>query len=206
MKSKSAIFAVVTLTVVAATDNFGFKMAYAGYEWKGDPQNLITTVLKSAELTMGKFAKAGGLIINWCQGPTHYDPKIGGICFDKNLIYYLAKNVGDGAVAYVAAHEYAHHIQHSVPFLLQTNRNVLQIELQADCLAGVILATIPGVSFDETDEREMLYAARILGDNEYDESDHHGSGEERALALRAGIRFGSTKQKDNYYPVFCNQK
>ena len=69
----------------------------------------------------------------------------------------------------------------------------------------MILATIPGIYFDDSDLKEMLAAAQILGDQEYDGNNHHGSGEERALALRSGIRFGATKQKDNYFPVFCNQ-
>lgn len=108
-------------------------------------------------------------------------------------------------MAYVAADEYAHHIQHSVPGMLRTNRNRLQVELQADCFAGVILATIPKIYFDNNDIKEMIEAAQILGDEEYDGNNHHGSGEERALALRAGFRFGATGHEDNYYPIFCNQ-
>ena len=36
----------------------------------------------------------------------------------------------------------------------------------------------------------MLKTAFIVGDQNYDSDNHHGPGENRALALRSGLRFG----------------
>ncbi len=84
----------------------------------------------------------------------------------------------------------------------------MRMELQADCFAGVILASIPNLSFNKKDVENMIVAAALLGDKEYDHVQHHGAGENRALALRSGLRFGSTKGKvkDAYYKMFCLQK
>ena len=83
----------------------------------------------------------------------------------------------------------------------------MRIELQADCFAGVILASIPNISFDKEDITKMIVAASLLGDKEFDSHDHHGAGENRALALRSGLRFGGSKGqvKDAYYKMFCLQ-
>ena len=48
-------------------------------------------------------------------------------------------------------------------------------------------------------------AAYSVGDRAYDDFNHHGPGENRALALRSGLRYGSSKGKikDAYYKMFC---
>lgn len=162
-------------------------------------------MISQAEKTIGSFAKAPPVRLKWCSG-TYYSKKQGVICFRKDFIYSLAEKIGDAAVAYVAAHEYAHHLQNSVPGLAGLSKgNVLRLELQADCFAGTILATIPNIYFDDQDIKEMILTAIIIGDEEYDSGDHHGAGENRALALRSGLRFGATSKKDNYYSMFCNQ-
>jgi len=177
--------------------------ARAGYEWNGTLDSLIAAVIRQAHASVGRSANAPGVVARWCKG-TYYRPSNRTICFNRPFMESLARRVGDAAVAYVAAHEYAHHLQASIPGLLQRARgNTLRIELQADCYAGVILGGMPNMVFDNQDIREMLTAARMLGDHEYDSRNHHGAGENRALALRAGLRYASTGKKDNYYDLFC---
>jgi hypothetical protein len=177
--------------------------AFAGYEWKGTLDSLIATVIRQAASSLGRKANAPPVVARWCKS-TYYRPSNRTICFSRPFIQSLARKVGDAAVAYVAAHEYAHHLQASTPGLLRQARgNSLRIELQADCYAGVILGGIPNLVFDNQDIREMLTAARMLGDHEYDSRNHHGAGENRALALRAGLRYATTGKKDNYYDLFC---
>lgn len=177
--------------------------AWAGYEWQGSIQSLITAILNQAADTLGRSARITQVTLSWCRS-TNYNPAQRRICFNKAFLEGLARRVGDAAVAYVAAHEYAHHLQANTPGLLQRAAgNVLRIELQADCYAGRILGSIPNIVFDNQDIREMLTAATMLGDHEYDSRQHHGAGENRALALRAGLRYGATGKKDNYFDIFC---
>ena len=115
----------------------------------------------------------------------------------------------DDELAFVVAHEYAHHVQFAKSQLIaKAQGNTMRTELQADCFAGVILASIPTISFDKEDVKHMVIAAALLGDKEFDSPDHHGGGENRALALRSGLRFGGTKGKvkDAYYKMFCLQE
>lgn len=177
--------------------------ARAGYEWQGTLDSLISAVIRQAASSVGRKANAPPVIARWCKS-TYYRAGNRTICFSRPFMQSLAEKVGDAAVAYVAAHEYAHHLQASIPGLLQRARgNSLRIELQADCYAGVILGGMPNLVFDNQDIREMLTAATMLGDHEYDSRNHHGAGENRALALRAGLRYASTGNKDNYYDLFC---
>ena len=120
-----------------------------------------------------------------------------------------SKIIGTAAVAFVIAHEYAHHVQFAQSQLIaKAQNNTMRLELQADCFAGVILANLPNISFDQSDVESMITAAALVGDHEYDHYSHHGSGENRALALRSGLRFGNSKGKirDAYYKMFCLQK
>jgi len=178
----------------------------ASWEWNGDISSLINAVIRGAEETMGKFAGAPPVDLKWCEEGTFYNVREKYICFQPDFMRQLA-TIGDAAVAFVAAHEYAHHIVHSMPEVRElTKNNILREELQADCFAGTILATQKKIKFDENDVREMLYAADLVGDKLYDDYlKHHGSGENRALALRAGLRFGATKEKDLYFTMFCSQ-
>ena len=62
------------------------------------------------------------------------------------------------------------------------------------------------LSFNNDEVQKMLdFAFEKLGDNDYDDVvNHHGSGENRALAFRSGLAFGRSKgqYKDNYYKMF----
>lgn len=177
--------------------------AQAGYEWQGSLDSLISTVIRQASASIGRSIQAPPVVARWCRA-TYYRPSQRTLCFSKQFMQSLAQKVGDAAVAYVVAHEYAHHLQASSPGLLRKAQgNTLRIELQADCYAGRILGSIPNLVFDNQDIREMLTAASMLGDHEYDSRNHHGAGENRALALRAGLRFATSGTKDNYYDIFC---
>ena len=118
---------------------------------------------------------------------------------------------GDFAEAYVIAHEFGHHVQH----LLGTdvalsraggsdNAKSIQLELQADCYAGVW-----GNNAQKRDEitpadmQEGLKAASAIGDDNIQrqttgvvrpESFTHGSAAQRTAALRRGLESGDPKQ------------
>lgn len=118
---------------------------------------------------------------------------------------------GDFAEAYVIAHEFGHHVQH----LLGTdaalsrsggndNAKSVQLELQADCYAGVWgnLAQKRD-EITAADMQQGLQAASAIGDDNIQrqttgvvrpESFTHGSAAQRAAALRRGLESGDPKQ------------
>lgn len=118
---------------------------------------------------------------------------------------------GDFAQAYVVAHELGHHVQH----VLGTNGRVrqaqqsnpsranelsVQLELQADCYAGVWAAsTDQRHMMQPGDLEEALKAASAVGDDRIQQrttgsvnvdSFTHGSAAQRSEAFRRGLQSG----------------
>ena len=172
--------------------------SYAGILDLNDSEALVQTIINEASKTMGKLV--GAPEVRWEWGPrSQYDPLRKMISLNKDRFKGLS-------LAFVTAHEYAHHVQYSEDG--EWKKSTLRTELQADCYAGIILATIPKISFDNEDMRDLLNTAYEVGDDKYEEPDHHGSGENRYLAFLSGIRFGNTngQWKDKYFNMFCLAK
>ena len=91
----------------------------------------------------------------------------------------------DAALAYLLAHEYAHGMQTAFGF--EPGVTVIN-ELQADCLAGVYLAAIPNLVFDERDLREIVDFSYDMGSYEIWDSDWHGTPEMREQSVLRGLR------------------
>jgi predicted metalloprotease len=86
---------------------------------------------------------------------------------------------GDFAMAYVVAHEVAHHVQNELGIMAQasqirqssdqvtSNAISVRIELQADCLAGIWAAQVKAQfgTIDKGDFAEALNAAKQIGDD-----------------------------------------
>ena len=179
------------------------------WEWPGTPADLIRAVTQGSFQAMVRdFKPAYGIdrlpsvrVTSQCTR-TVYSPKTATVCITPGMTQALSR-IGDGALAYVVAHELAHHLQHAIPAVTRGFTSRTQLELQADCLAGLLLARNRQVNFTERDVVEAFNAASKLGDRTYDHFDHHGTGEMRQLAIRSGVRFGATNKRDNYFPLFC---
>jgi uncharacterized protein len=118
---------------------------------------------------------------------------------------------GEFAEAYVLAHEFGHHVQHQIGTDYQLrnargneNAKSVQLELQADCYAGVWghSANQRGL-LDPGEMQQGLTAAAAIGDDNIQrqttgvvrpESFTHGSAAQRTAALRRGLESGDPKQ------------
>jgi len=121
---------------------------------------------------------------------------------------------GDAAMAYVIAHEVGHHVQDLQGILNKANQlqarasktegNAVQVqvELQADCYAGVWAAKAhdtQGSILEPGDVEEAMRAAEAVGDDTLQkqaqgyvvpDSFTHGSSQQRIAALQLGLKSG----------------
>ncbi|MGB3541971.1 KPN_02809 family neutral zinc metallopeptidase [Rubrivirga sp.] len=112
---------------------------------------------------------------------------------------------GDFSIAYVIAHEVAHHIQNLEGLLSRSRSNAMsvQTELQADCLAGIWTHHARGeegtVELDDADIQEGISAAAAVGDDNIQQSAGqavrpetftHGSSQQRVDAFMGGYQSG----------------
>ncbi|RZA17877.1 MAG: flagellar biosynthesis protein FlgM [Proteobacteria bacterium] len=121
---------------------------------------------------------------------------------------------GDFAQAYVIAHEVGHHVQNISGLSSQfhadrgrmsereTNKASVEVELQADCLAGVWAKETNQMnqSLEQGDIEEALGAASAVGDDKLQKASRgyvvpdsftHGSSEQRMAAFTKGFSSGS---------------
>lgn len=99
----------------------------------------------------------------------------------------VAYQHGDAALAYVIAHEYAHAMQMAFGVMPRQTR---LSELQADCLAGAYLGSLPNLTLDRSDIREIASLAYRLGDYTWGRG-HHGTPRQRVRAVVRGMEAAS---------------
>jgi hypothetical protein len=98
---------------------------------------------------------------------------------------------GGSIVSGVIAHEFAHIIQFANPDLydrlLDRHSSVKFLELHADFMAGYFM----GTKFADRPQDLETLARKIfeLGDNDFTNPGHHGTPQERHIALQAGFRY-----------------
>ncbi len=146
------------------------------------------------------------------MGP-FYCPSDNSIYLDTSFYTELQNRfgaAGDFAQAYVIAHEVGHHIQHLTGVLDQAQQSQrrlssteanavqVQVELQADCYAGVWAARNRN-RLEPGDVEEGMRAAEAIGDDALQmqaqgrvvpESFTHGTSAQRMAALRRGLETG----------------
>lgn len=131
------------------------------------------------------------------------------------------KAPGDFAMAFVVAHEVAHHVQNELgimqqvqsqrPRLSKAENNALSVrlELQADFLAGVWAhhAQKTKAILEEGDVEEAIRAAHAIGDDAIQmqsrgyvvpESFTHGTSEQRIRWFAKGLKSGNLQEGDTF--------
>jgi predicted metalloprotease len=130
------------------------------------------------------------------DGP-FYCPRDAGLYLDTNFIQEVRQAAGDFPVAYVFAHEVAHHAQDLFgitkinAYILLGQSYSLEIELQADCLAGVWSKSAADRRMAAPDDvTRAIVVAWALGDSARTSprsSSAHGSPDQRAAAFLKGF-------------------
>jgi len=128
---------------------------------------------------------------------------------------------GDFAYAYVLAHEVGHHVQYLLGNLgrahnqmaqlseTEANKVSVQIELQADCYAGIWAYHEQHMfgSLEEDDLEEAINTAQVIGDDYLQkkaqgytvpESFNHGTSQQRMRWFRRGFNTGDLSQGDTF--------
>jgi uncharacterized protein len=150
-------------------------------------------------------------------GP-HYCPLDQTIYLDETFFDEVQNRFGaqggDVAEAYVIAHEVAHHAQNQLGIMEEiqsqgkNNENSINLELQADCFAGLWANSIKGLGVFEPGEiREAMDAASAVGDDRIQEKVTgqvnpetwtHGSSEQRKNWFNRGYESGSLSSCDTF--------
>ncbi len=199
--------------VLADTElTWGQEFAKEGYRYQEPTLVLFSNAVRSA---CGFNSAATG---------PFYCPGDGKVYIDLSFFNQLERRFGapgDFAQAYVIAHEVGHHVQNLLGISEQVqrararmsrgqaNQLSVQMELQADCLAGVWAhhAHRDRQLLEPGDVEEGLRAASAIGDDSIQrnttgrvqpESWTHGSSEQRVAWLRRGLQSGDSDDCDTF--------
>jgi predicted metalloprotease len=199
-------------TVLAETEDVWTGIFQASGKTYVDPKlKLFSEQIRSA----CGFASAA-------SGP-FYCPEDQKVYLDTSFFDQLDRQFGasgDFAQAYVIAHEVGHHVQNLIGVLpkfnqmrqsmdeVQANKMSVQVELQADCFAGVWghLTEQKGI-LEKGDIEEALNAAQQIGDDTLQrrtqgyvvpESFNHGTSAQRQAWFTRGFKSGKPSDCDTF--------
>ncbi len=185
----------------------------------GSANDLWTKVFSQNNLTYHppKLVLFRGYTESACGGADarigpHYCLEDKTIYLDETFFDELTKRLGaeggDVAEAYVITHEVGHHVQHELDGIeeVSSNSDSVQLELQADCYAGLWAYSIKDLGVFEPGEiDEALDAAAAVGDDRIQETVNgrvnpeswtHGSSAQRVGSFNKGYTTGLVRACD----------
>ena len=168
------------------------------------------------KLVLFRSATQSGCGVATSQVGPHYCPLDKTIYLDETffeaLVEKLGATGGDVAEAYVIAHEVGHHVQNELGLMEEMRRSQeknpqrenelsIQLELQADCFAGIWAHSLKDQDiFLPGEINEAMNAAEAVGDDRIQEKVQgysnpetwtHGSSEQRVEWFNRGFETGS---------------
>lgn len=173
-------------------------------------------VYPEPRLVLFRTATASGCGAATSDVGPHYCPADQTIYIDETFFVELQQRFkaqgGDVAEAYVIAHEVGHHVQNELGIMEQvqrqgnTNEASINLELQADCFAGIWANSVADLGvFQPGEINEAIDAAAAVGDDRIQQSVQgqvtpetwtHGSSEQRVQWFNTGFESGN--------PSACN--
>ncbi len=122
------------------------------------------------------------------------------IYFETNFRDIIQRQFGDYAWRFAISHEWGHHIQFLEGIDTTDNPELdngfyqIEIELQADCLAGVYAQEAVARGWATVEDLNDAYQVALfigdLPDTTFDDPSAHGNGEQRQLAFTTGLEDG----------------
>jgi hypothetical protein len=160
-------------------------------DWVTDPE--FEDYNPPQVLSIDKGTKVYGGCGSYIHGDevagSSYCPLTNTIFLEPDQLTFFYENFGPSSVAYVVAHEFGHAIQARYGDL----EGGSEVELQADCLAGVLIDIgSEKLGITRKDTVQMAQAAYAIGDPT------HGTGAQRTYALLSGMgvmEAGCTKKE-----------
>ncbi len=166
---------------------------------------------REPKLVLFRGATQGACGVSSSAVGPHYCPNDESIYLDETFFDELQTRFkaqgGDVAEAYVISHEVGHHIQNLLGTIdnVSNNEESINLELQADCFAGLWAHSIKDMGVFESDQEisEALDAAAAVGDDRIQQTMEgrvnpenwtHGSSQQRINAFNAGYQTGSVEQ------------
>ena len=149
-------------------------------DWLTDPE--FKDFRPPQVITINATAKVYGGCGEFIQGDevggSSYCPPTHTIFLAPEQLEVFQEAFGPSSVAYIVAHEFSHAIQNRYGNL----KGGAEVELQADCIAGVLIDTgSQELNITREGAIQMAQAAYSIGDPT------HGTGAQRAYALLSGM-------------------
>ena len=160
-------------------------------DWVTDPDFKEYLPPQVLSVTKGTqvFGGCGAYVKGDEVAGSSYCPLTHTIFLEPQQLSLFYENFGPSSVAYVVAHEFGHAIQARYDDL----EGGSEVELQADCLAGILIDIgSEELNITREDTIQMAQAAYAIGDPT------HGTGGQRAYALMSGmgvVEAGCTKKE-----------
>ncbi|WAU82584.1 neutral zinc metallopeptidase [Streptomyces sp. Qhu-G9] len=106
---------------------------------------------------------------------------------------------GEWSAIYTVAHEYAHNVQEELG--VWSDMTVRQVELEADCLAGVYMKGSLDLTADIKRQEflQVVKNASHSGDFDFRNPQHHGTPQERVNAVILGLTTANPAQCQQQY-------
>ncbi len=208
----------------ALADIVGVTLRETEEVWHNIFRNQLQRPYQEATLVLFTNATQSACGVGRAATGPFYCPADRKIYIDLSFYDQLSKRFGAGgdfAMAYVVAHEVAHHVQNLLGITQQvdaqrgriskTAQNDLSVrlELQADFLSGVWAHHAHNANniLERGDIEEAMRAAEAIGDDNIQkksqgyvvpESFTHGTSEQRMRWLRKGLETGDINQGDTF--------